>query len=152
MCGVRRSYQFSVQREGVDPHKWPYSPFSKKFSRSSVKFSESSWSSINFRMTANSAWAQGEKTNITVVLRTPQKERSELITAALNPQGFLDLPPPYPHPPPKLKLQGLSYNTLALYLLFPPRVGRQVPPWGHVRKGNHFYIFFKYRGQLKPGT
>lgn len=61
MCGVRRSYQFSVQRKGVDPHKWPYSPFSKKFSRSSVKFSESSWSSINFRMTANSAWATGRE-------------------------------------------------------------------------------------------
>lgn len=35
----------------------PYLPFCKKFSRSSFRFSPSSWSSTNLRMTANSAWA-----------------------------------------------------------------------------------------------
>ena len=35
----------------------PYLPFCKKLSKSSFRFSPSSWSSTNLRMTANSAWA-----------------------------------------------------------------------------------------------
>lgn len=37
---------------GSDPNL----PFCKKFSESSFRFSPSSWSSTNLRMTANSAW------------------------------------------------------------------------------------------------
>lgn len=49
----------SSERRGSS--REPYLPFCKKFSRSSFRFSPSSWSSTNLRMIANSAWVTNRK-------------------------------------------------------------------------------------------
>lgn len=117
MCwGQRIPAVLCSERERVDPHKWPYSPFSKKFSRSSIRFNESSWSSINFRMTANSACATGrEKWTSLWYWRHHWKEGSGLIPAVLNPRACWILLFRI-----KLKLHGLTHNTPALLVLSRP--------------------------------
>lgn len=96
--------------ERVDLYKWPYSPFSKKLSKSSVRFSDSSWSSINFRMTANSACATGREKEHHC---DSCKGRAQDLPAVPTPGPAGSSPPSL-----KLKLHGLP-TTRWFYLFFP---------------------------------
>lgn len=103
-----RGQQSFAQR--VDLYKWPYSPFSKKLSKSSVRFSDSSWSSINFRMTANSACATGREKEHHC---DSCKGRAQDLPAVPTPGPAGSSPPSL-----KLKLHGLP-TTRWFYLFFP---------------------------------
>lgn len=56
------------EEEGI-LRRGPHLPFCKNFSRSSFRFSPSSWSSTNLRKTANSAWATEREKEHHLVVR-----------------------------------------------------------------------------------